>query len=127
MYHYVRDLMNSKYPEIKGLDVKLFEEQLQFILKYFTVIRMEELIEAVERGTNHLPNNSLLLSFDDGYMDHFEHVFPVLNKLGIQGSFFPAAKAIQECRVLDVNKIHFILASVRDKKNTYFNNLFYDG
>ena len=30
MYHYTRDLVHSRYPKIKGLDIKLFEEQLQF-------------------------------------------------------------------------------------------------
>jgi len=76
---------------------------------------MEELIEAVKNQTK-LPNNSLLLTFDDAYKDHFEFVFPILDELGIQGSFFLPAKAIQEHQVLDVNKIHFILASVKDKK-----------
>lgn len=115
MYHYVRDLKHSRYPEIKGLDIELFKEQIQYILKYYKVIRMEELIEAVKNQTK-LPNNSLLLTFDDAYRDHFEFVFPILDELGIQGSFFPPAKAIQEYQVLDVNKIHFILASVEDKR-----------
>lgn len=115
MYHYIRDLKHSKYPEIKGLDIVLFKEQIQFILKHYQVIRMEELIRTVKKQQE-LPNNSLLLTFDDGYKDHFEFVFPILDKLGIQGSFFPSAKPILEHQVLDVNKIHFILASVKDKK-----------
>jgi len=115
MYHYVRDLKYSRYPEIKGLDVALFKEQLQYILKHYNVIKMEELIEAVLENKK-LPDNSLILTFDDAYRDHFEFVFPILDELGIQGSFFPPAKAIQEHQVLDVNKIHFILASVEDKK-----------
>jgi len=115
MYHYVRDLKHSRYPEIKGLDIELFNEQLRYILKHYKVIRMEELIDAVKKNKE-LPNNSLLLTFDDAYKDHFEFVFPILDELGIQGSFFAPAKAIQEHQVLDVNKIHFILASVEDKK-----------
>lgn len=115
MYHYVRDLKHSRYPEIKGLDIGLFKEQIKYILKYYKVIRMEELIDAV-KNQKKLPGNSLLLTFDDAYKDHFEFVFPVLDELDIQGSFFPPAKAIQEHQVLDVNKIHFVLASVEDKK-----------
>lgn len=115
MYHYVRDLKHSRYPEIKGLDVELFKEQIHYILKYYKVIRMEELIEAI-KNQKKLPNNSLLFTFDDAYKDHFEFVFPILDEFGIQGSFFPPAKAIQEHQVLDVNKIHFILASVKDKE-----------
>ncbi|AZR74366.1 polysaccharide deacetylase [Anoxybacter fermentans] len=119
MYHYVRDLKHSQYPEIKGLSVDLFKEQLQYFLRYYKIIKMEELIEAVKLNKE-LPDNSLLLTFDDGYKDHFEFVFPILDELGIQGSFFPPAKAIQEHHVLDVNKIHFILASVKEKKQIIF-------
>ena len=35
MYHYVRDLRNSRYPGIKGLDYQLFKEQLQFFIQRF--------------------------------------------------------------------------------------------
>ena len=115
MYHYVRDLKTSRYPEIKGLSVDFFKEQLQYILKYYTVIRMQDLFEAI-KGNKKLPKNSLLLTFDDAYIDHFETVFPILDEFGIQGSFFPPGKAIHEHGVLDVNKIHFILASVENKK-----------
>ena len=31
MYHYVRDLKHSRYPEIKGLDVNLFRQQIAFM------------------------------------------------------------------------------------------------
>jgi hypothetical protein len=61
-----------------------------------------------------LPERALLLTFDDGYADHYQTVFPLLDRLGLQGSFFPPARAILERRVLDVNKIHFLLAGVAD-------------
>jgi peptidoglycan/xylan/chitin deacetylase (PgdA/CDA1 family) len=114
MYHYVRDLKHSRYPEIKGLDVSLFKKQLQYILKYYKLIRMEDIFESL-KGNYVLPKNSLLLTFDDAYKDHFEFVFPILDELRIQGSFFPPGRAIQEHQVLDVNKIHFILATVENK------------
>ena len=49
---------------------------------------MQELIAAVKNGKQ-LSHNSLLLTFDDGYKDHFEFVLPILEEFGIQGSFFP--------------------------------------
>lgn len=114
MYHYVRDLKHSKYPEIKGLDISLFVEQIDFLKKYYHFITMENLIDAIENNYN-LPKKSVLLTFDDAYSDHFNYVFPILEKNNIQGSFFPPAKAITEHSVLDVNKIHFILATESDK------------
>lgn len=113
MYHYVRDLKNSRYPEIKGLPYDAFKEQLRYIQKHYTVVRMEDVIDAIKKKKT-LPDNSCLLTFDDGFADHFDFVFPALTELGMQGSFFPAARAIMEHEMLDVHKIHYIMASMTD-------------
>ena len=86
MYHYVRNLKKSRYPEIKGLDLALFQEQLDFLEKQFHFITTEELLAAA-KGTQTLPGNSLLLTFDDGYLDHYTNVFPILKERGIHGFF----------------------------------------
>ena len=109
MYHYVRDLNNSRYPTIKGLDTALFRQQIDYLRDHFTIIRMEDLLMALEGDK--LPDNAVLLTFDDGYIDHYVTVFPLLNKLGLQGSFFPPSNVLEKNVLLDVNKIHFILAS----------------
>jgi peptidoglycan/xylan/chitin deacetylase (PgdA/CDA1 family) len=110
MYHYVRDLENSRYPNIKGLDFKFFINQIEYLVKYYNVVTAEEVIHSIESGDS-LPPKAALLTFDDGYIDHFTNVFPVLGNYNIQGSFYIPVKAIKEHTVLDVNKIHFILAS----------------
>jgi peptidoglycan/xylan/chitin deacetylase (PgdA/CDA1 family) len=114
MYHYVRDLKHSRYPKIKGLDLALFREQIEYLKRHYHFITMEMLIDAIENNYG-LPEKSVLLTFDDAYIDHYLYVFPILNEYKIQGSFFPPVKAINEHTVLDVNKIHFILASEEDK------------
>lgn len=51
MYHYIRDLTHSRYPGIKGLDIKTFREQIDFLRGHFNIITMEELILVIkERG-----------------------------------------------------------------------------
>jgi peptidoglycan/xylan/chitin deacetylase (PgdA/CDA1 family) len=109
-YHYVRDLARSKYPTIKGLDAALFAEQLLYIKQFYTPVTMEQVFAAVQHHTP-LPPNAILLTFDDGYIDHFEVVFPLLRKLGMQGTFFIPVVSVVDHVMLDVNKIHFILAS----------------
>ena len=116
MYHYTRDLKNSKYPNIKGLDLPLFEQQLQFFNDNFNVVKMEDVLSAFN-GDNHLPDKALLLTFDDGYIDNYDVALPLLLKYGFQGSFFIPAKTFNENKILDVNKIHFILACVEIKSN----------
>lgn len=109
MYHYVRELKNGRYNKIKGLETEHFVEQLDFFQKNYNIIRMEDLIDSIENSTK-LPEKALLLTFDDGYLDHFNIVFPILANRDIQGSFFIPAQTFCENKLLDVNKIHFILA-----------------
>lgn len=110
MYHYVRPIQGTRYATLKGLELERFRGQLDFIQRHYQVVRMEEVIAAA-RGQATLPPHSVLLTFDDGYTDHYEHVLPLLAERSMQGSFFPPACAVREGRVLDVNKIHFTLAS----------------
>ena len=110
MYHYVRDLPLSRYPSIKGLLTSQFIEQIEFMARHYHFVTMQECVDAVYRN-GPLPPNAALLTFDDGYIDHFATVFPLLEERRIQGCFFPPAKAIRNAEILDVNKIHFVLAA----------------
>ena len=45
MYHYVRPIKNSKYPNIKGLEFEDFKKQIDFFLNKFNIISHENFIE----------------------------------------------------------------------------------
>ena len=70
MYHYTRDLKHSRYPEIKGLDVNLFREQIAFMKSNFNIVTIEQVLEAISTKEK-LPEKALLLTFDDGYADNY--------------------------------------------------------
>jgi peptidoglycan/xylan/chitin deacetylase (PgdA/CDA1 family) len=123
-YHYVRELNYSRYPEIKGLLRSKFKEQLQYLGKYYTFVTVDECLSFLN-NENSLPSNSCLLTFDDGFIDHFLSVFPILHEKKIQGCFFPPAKAILSHEVLDVHKIHFILAVNHKKLDLLLKDVFY--
>lgn len=109
MYHYVRDLQNTRYPAIKGLDIRLFREQLAYFKKHYNFVTAAQVVDAFENETE-LPPKSLLFTFDDAYIDHFTNAFPLLDEYGAQGLFFVPVKAIMNHEVLIVNKIHHVLA-----------------
>jgi hypothetical protein len=50
MYHFVRDLEDSRYPQIKGLSLDHFKEQIGYIRKHYTIISMDELM--AKTGSN---------------------------------------------------------------------------
>ena len=79
MYHYVREIKNSNYPNLKGLEYKDFKNQIDYFCKNFNVISNEDFIEIIK--TKKIPSKpSIFLTFDDGYIDHFKYVFPYLKK-----------------------------------------------
>jgi peptidoglycan/xylan/chitin deacetylase (PgdA/CDA1 family) len=113
MYHYVRRIKHSRFDGIKGLELDDFVEQIKFLKKNYNVVTSEQVMAYYQSGEE-LPNNAALLTFDDGYAEHFNHVYPILKKFDVQGSFYIPAKTVLENCILDVNKIHFILASCQD-------------
>ena len=113
MYHYVRPLAQSKYPKIKGLEFSKFKSQLDYIQNNYSVITAKELV-STKQGIGVLPDNPILLTFDDGYSDHYKYVAPELHKRELSGLFFPPSSSVEERKILDVNKIHLILAIAPD-------------
>ncbi len=83
---------------------------MEFFKKNFNVVRMEQVIDAVN-GKSELPENAILLTIDDGYADNYTYAFPILEEFGFQGSFFIPGKTFTTHQLLEVNKIHYILAS----------------
>ena len=77
MYHYVRPLARTRFPEIKGLDLEDFRAQIRYIDRHYHVISTSELIAALD-GEMDLPENAALLTFDDGYADHYDYAMPIL-------------------------------------------------
>ena len=86
MYHYVRDIKKSKYPNIRGLEFNDFKKQIKFFLKKFNILNNDDFIDIIETGK--LPKKkSIFLTFDDGYADHWNFVFPYLKKTKSQVIF----------------------------------------
>ena len=74
-YHYVREIKNSSYPNLKGLEYENFKNQLDFLTKNY------EFIDPIElQNHDKLSNNACLLTFDDGFKDHINYVLPELKK-----------------------------------------------
>lgn len=110
MYHFVRNLSRTRYPGIKGLTTQKFIGQLDYLQQNYRIVTVEQCVRAL-RDEAPLPENAALLTFDDGYVDHYTTVFPLLNERGLQGCFFPPVRAITHHEVMNVNKIHFVLAT----------------
>jgi len=109
-YHYVRPVAGSFYPRLHALEASMFRRHLDYLRDHYAVITMDQFLDAVYERHG-LPPHAALLTFDDGYLDHFDSVFPLLQAYGFTGTFFIPWQITDGRNVLDVNKIHFILAA----------------
>ena len=110
MYHYVRPIINSEHPRIKGLELNSFYRQLDYLEENYAIINTEDVIKAVLNNKK-LPSNACWLTFDDGYKDHIKYVMPELINRKISGAFFPSRSSVIDSEVLNINYIHYILSS----------------
>jgi len=107
-YHYVREPSKDSYGGINVCSVERFCKQLDQLQQNYSIVTAQQVIRALE-GKGQIPKNACWLTFDDGYIDHYKNVFPILLSQGIQGTFFPPAAPLIDGTVLDVNKIQYVL------------------
>jgi peptidoglycan/xylan/chitin deacetylase (PgdA/CDA1 family) len=108
MYHYVRDVARTRFPNMKALHPDDFSGQLDYFTSHYTVIRPSELFDAIALRKS-LPANALMLTFDDGYTEHFDVVRPALKARAMSGAFFPIGSVLRERKLPNFNKVHLIL------------------
>lgn len=113
MYHYVRPIQRSRYPEIKGLEYEGFKRQIKYLSENYQVLDLNSFMTILSDDSL-IERPSVLLTFDDGFTDHLYHVLPELSLRGIQGCFYPPSRPVLLREMLDVHRIHFTLASTRD-------------
>lgn len=66
---------------------------MAFINERFKILDFQEIRKSIESG-NFIGKGGVLLTFDDGYRDNYEHAFPILQKYEIKGLFFILSKYI---------------------------------
>jgi peptidoglycan/xylan/chitin deacetylase (PgdA/CDA1 family) len=112
MYHYVRDTAATPYPDIKALHPADFERQLDWLQANFDVLTYPQ-FEAMLRGELRFERSTALLTFDDGFVDNYEIVYPIFQRRGLSGVFFiTTSTQAERPALLNVHKTHFLLAKM---------------
>lgn len=88
-YHRVN---NEGDPIFPALPVEVFENQMRHLARWYHICALDEAIEQAQRGD--LPDNAVVITFDDGYRDNYLHAFPVLKSLDLPMTIFLATDAI---------------------------------
>ena len=52
MYHYIQDYSNTKYPNLNGLEFSIFKKQLNYFLKHYNILCVEDFIDIIQKKKN---------------------------------------------------------------------------
>jgi peptidoglycan/xylan/chitin deacetylase (PgdA/CDA1 family) len=75
-----------------------FEAQLRYLVEHgYEPITLEALIMHLQLGSE-LPPKPVVLTFDDGFKDHYTNAYPLLEKYGFFGTFFVISGFVDEGR-----------------------------
>lgn len=89
-YHRINDCQAASFdayaPNVSAT-VEEFKLQIDYVAENYAVISLDQLAAFVS-GDGSLPNNALLITFDDGYLDNYENAFPVLQNYGLPAVIF---------------------------------------
>lgn len=71
-----------------SVNVDDFDAQMEYLKENnYHTISPEEFVAAMN-GTGKLPENPVLITFDDGYLDNYTNAYPILKKYGFKAVIF---------------------------------------
>lgn len=112
-YHYIRDFNNpaDKAGDALSVSPSNFDRQMQELssLGYKTVT-YADISESVSKGKS-LPNNSLMVTFDDGHDNQFTQALPILEKYHFKASFGIIIGFVGQPRYMNWEQIKLLKAS----------------
>lgn len=96
-YHSVHPRRRDPLSIIPGA----FVWQMEFLATHdFTVVGLKERVEGmVDRRP--LPSKSVILTFDDGYLDNYVYAYPILRRLGFPATVFVITRLVGTDEILE--------------------------
>ncbi|NMC99169.1 MAG: polysaccharide deacetylase family protein [Bacteroidales bacterium] len=98
-YHSVANHQKKSNWSFLSTPIKVFQSQIDYLVKHqFYACSWNELYEHTQ-GIKKLPNKTVMFHFDDGFLDNWSVVFPIMKKAGFKYSVLLTPEFIQEGEV----------------------------
>ncbi|HYW47147.1 MAG TPA: polysaccharide deacetylase family protein [Bryobacteraceae bacterium] len=113
-YHRIGNSGDTLYdPGVFSATAEEFDEQVGFLKRRFHMAGLDEAV-AMANGESPL-RTSVLITFDDGYLDNYTSAFPVLRSHGVPGLFFLPTAFVGTCHLPFWDVIAYIVRQSRKK------------
>jgi peptidoglycan/xylan/chitin deacetylase (PgdA/CDA1 family) len=114
-YHYVRPSFAAHGRGVQGVTPEQLASQVALLATAGEIVSAEQVRRAV-LGDQPLPERAILVTFDDGLREQFDHALPVLSALGVPAVFFVNTLPVVSRTVCSVHKIHLLLAHLEPRE-----------
>ncbi|WPE15953.1 polysaccharide deacetylase family protein [Candidatus Thioglobus autotrophicus] len=96
------------------MDLDDFLKQLDYFESTFNLLNKKQFEGIILNRHNHNAEseplqNNIVLTFDDGFQDHYRYVFPELVRRNTFGIFYIATYPYLTGKMLDVHRIHLLI------------------
>jgi peptidoglycan/xylan/chitin deacetylase (PgdA/CDA1 family) len=115
LYHRVLPLPTPGFSLDRAVvdsDPARFEQHMRFVASACTPIGLSQLLGFL-RGEERMPDNPVLVTFDDGYLDNREHALPILLRHGIRGLFFVTSSYVTHRRLFWWDRLAYLFHNAR--------------
>lgn len=93
LYHDVQQEYSAD-KAVVTITPQMFEEHISTLLNSgYTSVSFEDIYNA-SRGKFTIPENPIVISFDDGYLTNFKYAFPIIQKYGVKATIFVVASTV---------------------------------
>lgn len=98
MYHSVAPQIKNWAYSFLSIHPDTFDDHISTLARAgFVTISLSELYDYMA-GTGRIPPRSIVLTFDDGYLDNWVHAFPILRKHGSRATVYASTDFVdREC------------------------------
>lgn len=85
-----------------------FDLQCAYLKRHYRVLSLDEMVSRLAEGKP-LPPKSVALTFDDGYLDNYTRAFPILQRHGLNATFYVTTNCIDNREVLWTGLLRFVI------------------
>ena len=108
MYHSITNSKNHCFIDSAyAINIDAFEQQMKFLSKHRNVISMDELSKKMAEGITP-KRGTVVISFDDGYLDNYELAAPILKKYNLPAIIYLATGYISRGEPQWIDQLHWI-------------------
>lgn len=96
------------------IERKQFNRHIQYLKKHYQILRLVDVIEYIEHNRT-LPENTAVLTFDDGLKNNFTVAYPILKQFNVPATIFLATGCVSKRSLCWPDRLYVYLKYTKEE------------